>query len=278
MKKFGKSVLAVLFTLVIGCFSSCNLISSDKAAGAVKIEFDGNFAKAVSERAALQIQEEDLEPHEFFRIQVDITGDYTDSAYKDFNFDEWHSLLEGTGSVSFAFENIPVDSNVNVKVTVSKSWGTETHTIMAGESEPITIHAGENHIPLNLSYVEDYNSSEPDPVEPKPEPETSTTAGITVTLAELNSEDLAEKIELKSEVTSDMVTLTAGPKSDSNITVTSYSWNVTYGNQPVEGTAADGMWTISAGDLGSGIYNVTLTVQIAGEYYSGSTTFTITKE
>ena len=275
MKKFGKSVLAVFFTLVIGCFSSCNLISSDKAAGAVKIEFDGNFAKAVSERAALQIQEEDFEPHEFFRIQVDITGDYTDSAYKDFNFYEGHSLLEGTGSVSFAFENIPVDSVVQIKAAVSNSWGT---IIMAGESEPITIHAGENHIPLNLSYVEDYNPSEPDPVEPKPEPETSTAAGITVTLAELDSEDLVEKIELKSAVTSDMVTLTAKPKSDSNITVTSYSWNVTYGNQPVEGTAADGMWTISAGDLGSGIYNVTLTVQIAGEYYSGNTIFTITKE
>lgn len=102
---------------------------------------------------------------------------------------------------------------------------------------------------------------------------TSTSSGITVTLASLDTEDKAVDVTIDQSITSDMVTLTATPAS--GVTVTSYTWIVTYGDQTIEGNADAGSWTVSAGDLGAGVYNVTLTVYIDGDPYSGTTTFTV---
>lgn len=110
----------------------------------------------------------------------------------------------------------------------------------------------------------------------QPPEEPSTTVGFTVELGTFNDTDFAEYVTLSdAESNSDMVCITA-TTSDPSITIK--NWTVMLGDKKIVGTSHGNTYTIPTGNLSTGIYNVTLTVEIENELYSASTTFTVEEE
>lgn len=154
MKKFGKSVLTGLFALVIGCFSSCNLISSDSDSnGSFEFNISSDFAREVSSRAALVTQNEDDDFLEKFIIKVDVTGDYETHRSREFNMNQWERIIFGEETVSFIINNIPVSYVIKVKISVIMADPERERAIYEGESDPITVKAGNNSLEIELSEV-----------------------------------------------------------------------------------------------------------------------------
>lgn len=150
MKKFGKNVLAGIFAIFIGCFSSCNLISSDgDSSGSFEFSVSSDLARKVSSKASVLSQYAGSDQsQEKFIIKVDVSGDYQTQVSKEYTMEQWERVMSGLETVTFTIDNIPVSSVIKVKVKVIFALPDWERLILVGESDQITVKEGSN--PLNI--------------------------------------------------------------------------------------------------------------------------------
>lgn len=150
MKKFGKNILAGIFAIFIGCFSSCNLISSDgDSSGSFEFSVSSNLARKVSSKASVLSQDAGSDQsQEKFIIKVDVSGDYQTQVSKEYTMEQWERVMSGLETVTFTIDNIPVSSVIKVKVKVIFALPDWERLILVGESDQITVKEGSN--PLNI--------------------------------------------------------------------------------------------------------------------------------
>lgn len=150
MKKFGKNVLAGIFAIFIGCFSSCNLISSDgDSSGSFEFSVSSDLARKVSSKASVLSQDAGSDQsQEKFIIKVDVSGDYQTQVSKEYTMEQWERVMFGLETVTFTIDNIPVSSVIKVKVKVIFALPDWERLILIGESDQITVKEGSN--PLNI--------------------------------------------------------------------------------------------------------------------------------
>ena len=113
-------------------------------------------------------------------------------------------------------------------------------------------------------------------------PATNTESGISVKLDEVETTDKGEYVTLKAEKTSGGLNFTAELNDEvkDDVSVTSYTW-IVEGLTPEDGNEGGNAYSIPASkyiELKFGCHQVTCVVLIDGEYYSATTSFTVTND
>ena len=211
------------------------------------------------------------------------------SSYADYEVAAWYTnceYKEKTLAVFLFTDGTFIATKHKIEEDYSNTYEIErsgTYEILVGNTENGTANAyiGEKMTPiaftdglLEINGIEDtYKKQSRKLPEPVVISEPAQTAAITVELGTFNDTDLADYVTLSSDETSDMVIIAAASSSE----ITIKNWTVMLGDKKIEGETDDNTYTIPTGSLSTGIYNVTLTVEIEGEFYSASTTFTVTE-